>query len=583
MFDYSEGIKKDVAEIKFLIHDLRVEHFINEVIHYHVTVNTDLEIYSVEQARVLHGADLEELKAKAVNLRKAYRDYSNAVKNFAPDKTVLLLGTRYVESIRDVCELILNPRWGRTDRVLPFLPEASHSYQARSHYRNCIRWIGGVYYRIHFFVEEQRGEELREEFEVGQEVHDFIRNVVYGYVVEKGQARVELQVERLDTAVLGGNRHRFRRMVFNLVMNAVDALAGLKVGVINVSETVEDDHVLLCVRDNGAGMTQAKIRNLLKEKETLDGELHSLGFVFVRRTIEEFGGTLSVESEFGKGTTITVRLPRLEGKRASVRASSPFEKYDLPWDDEASLAIAQPGEPGAGRPVAAAAPPPNDPAFPELEAADQLSAVQPVPAPEPNVESSPRSSDAKQYGQLVVEDFRTSQAQYPGALFAIAVTEEGRVDYFTHRPYERQWNISHEDLSPTFFQATVRGRLEQDDEKRLVLILKEPQITQEYFEFKETDPGDRSIERFLAMVHDEYIRIARVLVSTGFPAETGVLMTGTEKFFPDDGQSFVEEPFPLRSLVDLPLIVEREGWHTDDAGVPSGPTVSGAARDHRVE
>ena len=37
MTDYKEGIKKDVAEIKFLIHDLRVERFINEIIHFHVT------------------------------------------------------------------------------------------------------------------------------------------------------------------------------------------------------------------------------------------------------------------------------------------------------------------------------------------------------------------------------------------------------------------------------------------------------------------------------------------------------------------------------------------------------------------
>ena len=46
MIEDPEGVKKDVAEVKFLIHDLRVESFINEVIHYHVTVNTDLEVYN---------------------------------------------------------------------------------------------------------------------------------------------------------------------------------------------------------------------------------------------------------------------------------------------------------------------------------------------------------------------------------------------------------------------------------------------------------------------------------------------------------------------------------------------------------
>ena len=36
-----------------------------------------------------------------------------------------------------------------------------------------------------------------------------------------------------------------------------------------------------------------------------------------------------------------------------------------------------------------------------------------------------------------------------------------------------------------FFQATVRGRLEEDEEKRPVLILKAPQNVREYFDFKE--------------------------------------------------------------------------------------------------
>jgi hypothetical protein len=31
MADYKEGIKKEVAEVKFLIHDMRVEKFFNEV------------------------------------------------------------------------------------------------------------------------------------------------------------------------------------------------------------------------------------------------------------------------------------------------------------------------------------------------------------------------------------------------------------------------------------------------------------------------------------------------------------------------------------------------------------------------
>src|SRR3990172_3809350 len=188
MPDYTEGIKKEVAEVKFLIHDLRVEGFFNDILHYHVTLNTDLEIYNIEQAQVLHGADVQELKVTLGVLRRAYQDYSNAVKSFSPDRTVLLLGRRYIATIREACELILNPLWGRSDKVLSFLPDEARSVRSRRHYRNCIGWLYGVYRRIEAFLDELDPPGVREEFDIAEDVRDFTRDVVLGYVVEKSES-----------------------------------------------------------------------------------------------------------------------------------------------------------------------------------------------------------------------------------------------------------------------------------------------------------------------------------------------------------------------------------------------------------
>ncbi|MBI2896385.1 MAG: ATP-binding protein [Deltaproteobacteria bacterium] len=515
MVDYKEGIKKEVAEIKFLIHDLRVERFINEVLHYHVTVNTDLEIYSVDQAQVLHGEDLQELKDKAVGMRRAYQDYSNAVKNFSPDKTVLVTGKRYIEAIHDICELILNPLWGRIDRVLSFLPRDSHSYQSRSHYRNCIRWIGGVQYRIQGFLDERDDKVLHEPFDVAAELDDFTHNVVVGYVIEKSNARVELRVDRLDAAVLEGNRHRFRRMYFNLVMNSVDAMAHRRVGMVRVGLTVEGDDVVLRVRDNGVGMSAERIRELMTDKESLDGELHSLGFVFVRQTVADFGGQLAIESKPGEGTAVTVRIPRVVDAPPPPPRPSPWERFNIKWGDDGLLPL--PVSSGTDTPL-------------------------------PAVRHSANGAGEKRYGELVLQDYRGSEADHPGSIFHIAVTEDDRVELFTHRPYERHWNITHEDLSPVYYQATVRGRLEDDEEKRPVLILKAPQSMPEYFELKGVPGTERTAERFVQMVHDEYVRVARKLVATGLSAQTPVFMTDAARLFPDKPEVFQQEPIPLALL-----------------------------------
>jgi hypothetical protein len=548
MTDYSEGIKKEVAEIKFLIHDLRVERFINEIIHFHVTVNTDLEIYSVEQAQILHGEDLQALKAKAVQLRKALHDYSNAVKNFSPDRTILQAGYHYVETIRSICELILNPLWGRIDKVLVFLPPESRSVRSRELYRNCTRWIGGVFRRIRHFLHEQEGKDVYEEFDIAEEIENFTGDVIDGYVKEKGGARVRLHLGRLDPVAIGGNRYRFRRMYFNLVMNSVDAVANRKVGVLNISASEEEDRVLLRVRDNGVGMPPEKIEQLLKDRETLDGELHSLGFVFVRQTVAEFGGEISIESELGEGTVMALSLPRLPGRTAAPRPPSGHREDDRLFEPEGTLgdASAGPAETEGETPAGAA-----------LGGVNSFRAAMMGEGAGASASAAAASDRDSSCGQMIYEDYKNSGAQYPGSIFGIAVGEDDDIEFFTHRPYDRYSNVGHEDLSPMCYESTMRGRLEEDDLKRPLLIFKEPRSVRDYFDFKNVPEQERGPAKHVQMVHDEYIRIARKLIDTGMPPETRAELTGLRKFFPGQTELPKRGPFPLGLLARQALSSEQ--------------------------
>jgi len=539
MPDYREGIKKDVAEIKFLIHDLRVEGFFNEILHYHVTLNTDLEIYNLEQAQVLHAADVQELKSKLGAARRAFLDYSNAVKSFSPDRTVLLLGRRYVDAVHETCHLILSPLWGRSDQVLSFLPKEARSVRSRRHYRNCISWLYGVHLRIAAFREEANDAGVRVEFDIADDLRDFTQDVVRGYVVEKAEARVELQLERMDPAVIAGRRQRFRRMYFNLVMNAVDAMSGRKAGAVRVSTVVEGDRVELRVSDDGVGMSPEKIQQLFSDRQTLDGEVHSLGFVFVRQTVAEFGGELVIESTIGRGTTMTLRLPYLKGKILQPDPSYQ-SKYRLP---EKYRSI--PVEPDAAR-----AAPVQVQAQAQAAATGAASAAPPVPASSGNEEE-------RACGSLLFEAYQKSRAQFPGCIFAMAITEDDRVEMFTHKPYEREWNISHEDLSPMYYQATYRGRMEEDDLKHPIVILKPPQSVGEYFDFKEVAEADRNLERFTRMVRDEGIRIARKLIATGLDPRISVLLSGAPRFFASPVELHGTVPFPLDLLARQKLSAEE--------------------------
>ena len=108
------------------------------------------------------------------------------------------------------------------------------------------------------------------------------------------------------------------------------------------------------------------------------------------------------------------------------------------------------------------------------------------------------------------------------------------------------------------YESTIRGRLEEDDSKRPLLILKEPRSAREYFEFKNVPEADRTAERHVLMVHDEYVRIARKLIETGLSDDITVELSGLQKFFPGREDLVKTEPFPLRVLAEQPLSTEQQ-------------------------
>nr|HDN00617.1 response regulator [Deltaproteobacteria bacterium] len=110
-----------------------------------------------------------------------------------------------------------------------------------------------------------------------------------------------------------------QRMIGHLVSNAIDACIydadtskKWKVTVITRVERDVDygEIILIEVTDNGCGMTD-EIKSHLFHKffTTKAGRGIGLGLLVTQKIIRDHGGEVSVESEFGKGTTVLVRLP----------------------------------------------------------------------------------------------------------------------------------------------------------------------------------------------------------------------------------------------------------------------------------
>jgi signal transduction histidine kinase len=82
----------------------------------------------------------------------------------------------------------------------------------------------------------------------------------------------------------------------------------------------EGSQAKIVVRDTGKGMSPDFLSNrLFKPFNSTKPNGMGIGAYESRQYIQELGGSLTVESELGRGTVVTVRLPLLEAARVAER------------------------------------------------------------------------------------------------------------------------------------------------------------------------------------------------------------------------------------------------------------------------
>jgi PAS domain S-box-containing protein len=106
--------------------------------------------------------------------------------------------------------------------------------------------------------------------------------------------------------------HMLQRALANIVLNAVQAMP--KGGELTITAKAENKNVTIAVRDTGEGIPEETKKNLFKPLFTTKPKGQGFGLAVAKKLIEALGGTITFESEVGKGTTFTMTLPQKEEK-----------------------------------------------------------------------------------------------------------------------------------------------------------------------------------------------------------------------------------------------------------------------------
>ena len=128
-------------------------------------------------------------------------------------------------------------------------------------------------------------------------------------VFEDRRIRVALDLPRTMPAV-AIDRAQMEQVFFNLMKNALEAMKDG--GELSIEIKHDDMSVSVVFRDSGVGMSDEALAHLFEPYRTTKKKGTGLGLMMSRRIVAAHGGEIAVASEEGRGTTFTVRLPRLE-------------------------------------------------------------------------------------------------------------------------------------------------------------------------------------------------------------------------------------------------------------------------------
>ena len=195
------------------------------------------------------------------------------------------------------------------------MPEEKDEAQRNRYAENILNashHVIGLANNLLYYYRLEAGKEQpdKETFHPGRVIENVLH--LFRTLADKKGLGLTVETEGVNTMV-EGDRIRLTQILNNLLTNAVKFTP---VGYVHVGVRYADGWLRFFVRDTGTGISEDRQKNLFKAFERLDADNpqpgFGLGLSITARLVSLLGGTVSVESREGHGSTFEVRLPMQE-------------------------------------------------------------------------------------------------------------------------------------------------------------------------------------------------------------------------------------------------------------------------------
>jgi CheY-like chemotaxis protein len=122
---------------------------------------------------------------------------------------------------------------------------------------------------------------------------------------------IEVRSDGVQCALVRGVASELREVLTNLVSNAIDAMP--MGGCLRVTTRRSGEHYKILVTDSGVGIPADVLPRVFEPFFSTKGQQgNGLGLSIVQGVVRRHGGSIEVETSEGRGTTMTVSLPRAD-------------------------------------------------------------------------------------------------------------------------------------------------------------------------------------------------------------------------------------------------------------------------------
>ncbi len=140
-------------------------------------------------------------------------------------------------------------------------------------------------------------------------INDVILKALDALDRELEENAINVETQFMDNPpVIPADKEQLQKAISNIIKNAIEAMSG-EIRNLSITSRLIENHIEIQISDTGRGISREKIRNIFDPLFTSKIYGPGLGLPFALKIIQDHRGTISVESEPGKESTFTIRLP----------------------------------------------------------------------------------------------------------------------------------------------------------------------------------------------------------------------------------------------------------------------------------